>query len=129
MARKQRFVVDAEKLTFGCRLQVLERRPDERIATAKMMVQKRSAGADRERVEPQAYLRQLDGHRVEIDAVDAVLEYVPLEQIHFRELVGIDRDALLAQGFKNVTAACGRGMKLTGLTGNWFKNVNRWSVI
>ena len=84
---QERLVVEAEEPSAGGRLQILERRPDQRVAAAQVMVEEVERRAQREGVEPQADLGQLDGHRVEIDAVDAALEDVPLEQVDVGQLV------------------------------------------
>src|SRR5688572_18491324 len=66
------------------------------------MVEERQGGAKRERIQPEADLGQLDGHRVQVHAVDAALEHVPLEQVNVDQFVRFDGDALLAQCFENV---------------------------
>ena len=104
MARMQRFVVEFEQLAFRGLFQVLERRPDERIAAAQVMVEEVERSAQREGIEPQANLRQFDGHRVQIDSVDAALENVPFEQVDVGQLGRVNRDALFAQRFKNALA-------------------------
>src|SRR2546427_411745 len=61
-----------------------------------MVIQKVQRGAQGEAIEPQTDLRQLHGHRVKIDAVDAPLEDVPLEQIYVGQLLfRVQRHALL----------------------------------
>ena len=74
-----------------------------------MVVEEVERRAEREGVEPQADLGQFDGHRVEIDAVDAALEDVPLEQVDVGQLVRIDGDALLAERFEDARAGSGPG--------------------
>ena len=62
-----------------CRSAVASRHPeaDERIAAAQMMVEEGQGRADGEAVEPEGYLRQLDGQRILVDAVDTALEDHP----------------------------------------------------
>ena len=78
--------------------------PIERVAAAQVVVEEVERRTEREGVEPQADLRQFHGHRVEIDAVDAALQDVPLEQVDVGQLVRIDGDALLAEGFEDAVA-------------------------
>ena len=101
---------------MACRgfFQVLERRPDQRVAAAQVVIEEVERRTQREGVEPQADLRQFHGHRVEIDAVDAALEDVPLEQVDVGQLGRIDGDALLAEGFQDARAGCGPGRSSPG---------------
>src|SRR5262249_12934569 len=61
------------------------------------LVERVKRRAEREGIEPQADLGQLHGHRVEIDAINAALEDVALEQIDVSQLLVIDEYTLLAQ--------------------------------
>ena len=92
---QERLIIDAEELPSEGLPQVGKRCPDERIATAKMMVQETQRSAQREGVQPEAHLGKLDRHRIQVNAVDAPLENMPLEQVHIGQLGRIDRDTLV----------------------------------
>src|SRR5713101_7020548 len=55
-----------------------------------MMVKKRQGSTKRERIKPQGQLGQLDGHRVEIDTVDATLHNHAFDEVDFGELGLVD---------------------------------------
>ncbi|HLW66905.1 MAG TPA: hypothetical protein VKS79_16440, partial [Gemmataceae bacterium] len=82
-------------------LQILERGRDERVTATQVVVEEIQRRAQGKGVEPQADLGQLDGHWIEIDAVDAALEDVAFQQVDVGKFVRIDCHALLAQRFKN----------------------------
>ena len=52
-----------------------------------MVVEETERRTQRESVKPEAHLGQFDGHRVQVDAVDATLQDVPLQQVDIGELV------------------------------------------
>ena len=102
--------------------------PTSELPQSQVVVEEAQRRPQREGVEPEADLGQFHGHRVEIDAVDAALQDVPLEQVDVGQLVRIDRDALLAEGFQDAVRVRSRA-KLTGLIGNWLRNLSSRSVM
>ena len=91
---------------------------DQRVAAAQMVVEERQRRAQREAVEPEADLGQLHGHGVEIDAVDAALEHVALEQVDVGQLARIDGDALLVQLSRIVSRVSRELRRPPGSTGS-----------
>src|SRR4029077_5405854 len=89
---------------------------NQRVDAAQVMVEEVERSPQREGDQPQAHLRQFHGHWVEIDAIDAALEDVPLEQVDVGQLGRIDGDTLLAEGFKDALpgALQGEGDRIDG---------------
>src|SRR5713226_4193834 len=95
------------KLTRLCRsVDFGDRHTDQRIAAAKMVIEKRKWRPKGEAVEPERDLRQVDRHRIEIHTINAPLEHMSLQEIHIREPRRVNRDALvfhlLENGFARV---------------------------
>ncbi len=107
-AQERLVLYDKERPGSGV-LQALKRRPDQRVAAAQVVIEEVERRTQREGVEPQTDLRQRHGHRVEIDAVDAALEDVPLEQVDVGQFFVIERDALLAEGLDDARAGAVQG--------------------
>jgi len=59
-----------------------------------VVVQEAQRRSQREGVEPEAHLGQFHSHGVQIDAVDAPFQDVPLQEVDVGELVSDDCDAL-----------------------------------
>src|SRR5438128_3119492 len=65
------------------------------------MDEERERGAEGEAVEPERDFGQLDGHWVDVYAVNTALEDVTLEEVDVREAFGVYRDSLIVHFLKD----------------------------
>ena len=59
-----------------------------------MVVEERQGRANREAVQPQGHLGELNCHGVEVHTVHTTLEHVPLQKVDVGQTPGIDGDLL-----------------------------------
>src|SRR5712692_2285472 len=84
----------AEEVAAERILHLLDAAADERVAALHVVVEERERRTQCEAVQPQADLRQFDGHGVEVYAVNTAFQHVPLEQVDVGQLAHIYSHAL-----------------------------------